>query len=42
MLNDQPCIDKKNNGIVKSIADLQKDDTINIRMQDGKKQAKIL
>ena len=33
---------EKNNGIVKSIADLQKDDTINIRMQDGKKQAKIL
>ena len=33
---------EKNNGIVKSIADLQKDDTINIRMQDGEKQAKIL
>ena len=33
---------EKNESIIKSVEDLQKDDIVNIRLQDGEKQAKVL
>ena len=33
---------EKDNILIKNVKDLQKDDTVNIRLQDGEKQAKIL